>query len=383
MEINIEQETLTKAIGHVLGVVDKRGSLPILSHCLLQTGGNGVFISATDLEIGFRGFYPAKVTKPGTLTVQADFFNKLIKDLPKGPLALVGTDNASLKIQTGDSNYQLYALSGEQFPNLPEAAQANRVEVESPLLREMISKTIFSAVGDNRDLPSNLSGVFWEQVSFPKDGPELEYRLRLISTDGHRLTFMERPFSGSEQIDLDEGFLVPCKGMREICRFLGGHEKVVLGLGEKTLTVQAADKHLSVRLLDRTFPDYRRIIPEGFDFRFSINRRELNDTLKRMGQLSSERFKGVIFNLTADSLEVNFANAEVGEGQELLPVILEEGEGSRLPLKMGFNARYLMEPLQAISSDTVSLEINDRNHPCRLMGKDDPNYFNLIMPMSD
>ena len=113
-----------------------------------------VFISATDLEIGFRGFYPAKVTKPGTLTVQADFFNKLIKDLPKGPLALVGTDNASLKIQTGDSNYQLYGLSGEQFPNLPEAAQANRVEVEGPLLREMISKTIFSAVGDNRDLPA-------------------------------------------------------------------------------------------------------------------------------------------------------------------------------------------------------------------------------------
>lgn len=375
MEINIEQETLTKAIGQLLGVVDKRGTLPILSHCLLQTDGNGVFISATDLEIGFRGFYPAKVTKPGTITVQADFFNKLIKDLPKGPLALVGTDNASLKIQTGDSNYQLYGLSGEQFPNLPEAAQARRVEVESPLLKEMISKTIFSAVGDNRDLPSNLSGVFWEQVSFPKDGPELDYWLRLVSTDGHRLTFMERPLPESEQIDLDEGFLVPCKGMREIYRFLDGQEKVALGLGEKTLTVQAAEKHLSVRLLDRKFPDYRRIIPEGFAFRFSINRRELSDTLKRMAQLSSNRFKGMIFNLTADSLEVSFANAEVGEGRELLPVILEGGDGSQLPLEVGFNARYLMEPLQAISSDTVSLEINDRNPSLPPHGKGRPQLL--------
>ncbi|MCK9377404.1 MAG: DNA polymerase III subunit beta [Syntrophobacterales bacterium] len=377
MQISIEQETLSKAIGHVLGVVDKRGTLPILSHCLLQTDGNGVFISATDLEIGFRGFYPAEITKPGDLTVPADFLNKLIKGLPKGTLALVGTDNAGLQIQTGDSQYRLYGLPGEQFPSLPEAAGASLVEVESPLLKEMISKTIFSAVGGNNDLPSNLSGVFWEEVEV-----EGNNHLRLASTDGHRLTLIERPLPEGEQLNLGKGILVPCKGMREICRFLEGQEKVTLGLGEKTLTVQAADKHLSVRLLDRKFPDYRRIIPEGFAFRFSINRRELNNTLKRMAQLSSDRFKGMIFNLTADSVEVTFADPEVGEGRDKVPVILESGDAAQLPLEVGFNGRYLMEPLQVIPGDTVILEINDRDHPCRLMGKDDHHYLNMIMPVS-
>lgn len=375
MQLNIERETLLKGISHALGVVDKRGSLPILSHCLLQTNGDGVFISATDLEISFRGFYPAEVAEPGALTVQAGFFNNLIKDLPKGPLALVGTDKAAMEIRTGDSHYQLYGLSAEQFPVIPEAAGENRVEVESRLLKEMIHRTIFSVSGE--DLQYNLSGIFWEKVEI-----EEGIFLRLVSTDGHRLTLVERSLPESEQMDLGEGILVPYKAMREIGRFLDGQEKVTLGLGEKTLSLQAADKHLFIRLLDRKFPEYRRIIPEGFAYRFSVNRKELTDTLKRIAQLSSDRFKGVIFNLAADSAEVTFANPDVGEGRELLPVTLETGDASQLPLEVGFNARYLLEPLQAMVSDTVFLEINDRDHPCRVMDQGDPHYFCMVMPMS-
>ena len=375
MQVNIERETLLKGIGHALGVVDKRGTLPILSHCLLQTNGDGVFISATDLEISFRGFYPAEVTEPGALTVQAGYLHNLIKDLPKGPVALVGTDKAAMQIQTGDSQYQLYGLSAEQFPPIPEAAGENLVEVESRFLKEMIHKTIFSVSGE--DLQYNLSGIFWERVDSDEDS-----WLRLVSTDGHRLTLVERPLPESAQMDLGEGILVPYKAMREIGRFLDGQEKVTLGLGEKTLALQAADKHLFIRLLDRKFPEYRRIIPEGFTYRFSVNRQELTETLKRIAQLSSDRFKGVILKLAADSAEVTFANPDVGEGRELLSVTLESGDADQLPLEVGFNARYFLEPLQAMPGDTVFLEINDRDHPCRIMDQGDPHYFSLVMPMS-
>jgi DNA polymerase-3 subunit beta len=375
MQVNIERETLLKGIGHVLGVVDKRGTLPILSHCLLQTNGDGVFISATDLEVSFRGFYPAEVTEPGALTVQAGYFNNLIKDLPKGPLALVGTDKAAMQIRTGDSHYHLYGLSAEQFPPIPETPGENLVEMESRFLKEMIHKTIFSVSGD--DLQYNLSGIFWEQVESDEG-----LWLRLVSTDGHRLTLVERPLPESAQMDLGEGILVPYKAMREIGRFLDGQEKVTLGLGEKTLALQAADKHLFIRLLDRKFPEYRRIIPEGFTYRFAVNRREITETLKRIAQLSSDRFKGVIFKMAADSAEVTFANPDVGEGRELLPVTLESGDSSQLPLEVGFNARYLLEPLQAMGGETLLLEINDRDHPCRIMDQGDPHYFSLVMPMS-
>jgi DNA polymerase-3 subunit beta len=375
MQINIERETLLKGIGHVLGVVDKRGTLPILSHCLLQTNGNGVFISATDLEISFRGFYPAEVTEPGALTVQAGYFNNLIKDLPKGPLALVGTDKAAMQIQTGGSRYQLYGLAAEQFPPIPETPAENLVEVDSRLLKEMILKTIFSVSGD--DLQYNLSAIFCERVEMDEGS-----WLRLVSTDGHRLTLVERPLPEGEQLGLGEGILVPYKAMREIGRFLDGQEKVAIGLAEKVLALQATDKHLFVRLLDRKFPDYRRIIPESFTYRFSVNRKELTETLKRIAQLSSDRFKGVIFKLAADTAEVTFANPDVGEGRELLSVTLESGDADQLPLELGFNARYLLEPLQAMTGDMVFLEINDTDRPCRLMDQEDPHYFCLVMPMS-
>ncbi|MDD2904184.1 MAG: DNA polymerase III subunit beta [Syntrophales bacterium] len=375
MQVNIERETLLKGIGHALGVVDKRGSLPILSHCLLQTNGNGVFISATDLEVSFRGFYPAEVKEPGALTVQAGFFNNIIKDLPKGPLALVGTDKAAMEIRTGDSHYQLYGLGAEQFPAIPEAVAGNLMEVESRLLKGMIQKTIFSVSGE--DLQFNLSGIFWEKVETDEG-----VFLRLVSTDGHRLTLMERPLPEGEQLELGAGILVPYKAMREIGKFLDGQEKVTLGLDGKTLSLEAADKHLFIRLLDRKFPEYRRIIPEGFAYRFSVDRKEFTETLRRIAQLSSDRFKGVIFNLAADSVEVTFANPDVGEGRELLPVNLEEGDLDQLPLEVGFNARYLLEPLQAMGGDTVFLEINDRDHPCRIMEPGDAHYFSLVMPMS-
>jgi DNA polymerase-3 subunit beta len=377
MQINIEQETLAKAIGQVLGVVDKRGTMPILSHCLLETDNNGVFISATDLEISFRGFVPAEVKEPGAITVRADYFNKVVADLPKGPLALVGTENAAMHIQTGESQYKLYGLPAKQFPEISGATGENLVELEGCLLRDMVIKTIFSAAGGNQELPG-LKGVFWEKVEI-----EEKSWLRLLSTDGHRLTLVERLLPDYTEMDLGKGILVPYKGMREIYRFLNGQEKVTLGLGEKTLALQAGDKHLSVRLLDGKFPDYRRIIPEGHAFRFAVKRIELADTLNRMVQLSSDRIKGMVFNLTADSAEVTFSDPEVGEGQELLPIILEVGDASQLPLKVGFNAKYLMEPLQVMPGDTVFLEINGPDRPCRLMGKGDPHYFSIIMPMSD
>lgn len=377
MQFSIEQDTLSRAIAQVLGVVDKRGTMPILSHCLLETDGNGVFVSATDLEIGFRGYYPAEVAQSGTLTVKADFLSKIIKELPKGTLGLLGTDNAGLQIQTGNSLYQLYGLPGEQFPDLPKAADDNLVEIEGRLLQEMILKTIFSVATDEKAY--HLRGILWEQVR----GDESNL-LRLVSTDGHRLSLIERILPEGAEMALGNSIMVPYKAAREICHFVEGQEKVSLSLGEKTLALKVGNKSLSVRLLDRKFPDYRRIIPEeGFTYQFKINRQEIIGTLNRIMQLSNERFRAVIFKLTAESLEVSFQNADIGEGREVLPVSLEKGDTDELPLAVCFNARYIMEPLKAMGSDAFILEVNNSKSPCRFMGTDDPHYFGLIMPVSD
>jgi DNA polymerase-3 subunit beta len=232
-------------------------------------------------------------------------------------------------------------------------------------------------------------------VGFPKGGvevepaleegaePDLDYWLRLISTDGHRLTLIERPLAESGQFAIEKGILIPRKGMAEVIRFLAEEEQVALGLGKQSLALKADDRYLFIRLLlDKKFPDYRRIIPESFGYRFAINRRLLLDTIRRIALLSTERFKGVILKIRPDHLEVTFNNPEVGEGREVVGVLMEQGDPDQLPMEIGFNARYFLEPLNAMASDMVILEVNEKDRPCRLVDQTDPHYFSIIMPMS-
>ena len=276
----------------------------------------------------------------------------------------------------GDSRYQLNGLPPDQFPPVPEIAEQNLVEVESHMVKEMIEKTIFSVSAD--DLQYHLSSIFWERLEV-----ETGFLLRLISTDGHRLTLIERPLPGSENLSIEKGILIPRKGMAEVIRFLAEEEKVSLGLSTQSLALRADDHYLFIRLLlDKKFPEYRRIIPETFAYRFAVNRREFHEAIKRISLLSSERFKGVVLKLSSDQVEVSFTNPEVGEGQEMVPLFMEAGDPAGLPLEVGFNARYFLEPLNAMESEMAILELNDKDRPCRLVDQGDPHYFSIIMPMS-
>jgi len=376
MQVKINRETLLKGVGRTLGVVDRRGTMPILGNFLMQTEANQVRIAATDLEVSFRGFYPAEILEPGAVTIQAHYFFNLIKELPGDTLDLSATDKGGLKILAGDSRYQLNGLPADQFPPVPEIAEQNLVEVESHMVKEMIEKTIFSVSAD--DLQYHLSSIFWERLEV-----ENGFLLRLISTDGHRLTLIERPLPGSENLSIEKGILIPRKGMAEVIRFLAEEEKVSLGLSTQSLALRADDHYLFIRLLlDKKFPEYRRIIPETFAYRFAVNRREFSEAIKRISLLSSERFKGVVLKLSGDQVEVSFTNPEVGEGQEIVPVFMEAGDPAGLPLEVGFNARYFLEPLNAMESEMAILELNDKDRPCRLVDQGDPHYFSIIMPMS-
>ena len=376
MRVNMSRETLLKGVGRTLGVVDRRGNMPILSNFLFQAEGDRVTISATDLEVSFRGYYPAVVEEPGALTLPAHYCFNLIKELPGESVDLVGTEKSNLKMEVGESHYHLLGLPADQFPPIPQVTDQKLVEVESALLREMIEKTIFAVSAD--DLQYHLSGIFWERVQTEAG----DYILRLVSTDGHRLTLIERALPESEHFAIEEGILIPRKGVAEISRLLAEEEKVSIGVTQKSLVIKVNDKYLFIRLLEKKFPDYRRIIPESFAIRFALNRRVLHDTLRRISLLSTERFKGVIFKLGENVAEVTFTNPEIGEGRETFPLTLEVGDPAGLPLEIGYNARYLLEPLSAMTGETVFLEVNEKDRPCRLMDKDDPGYFAIIMPMS-
>ena len=259
MRLKIDRETLLKGVGRTLGVVDRRGTMPILANFLLQTDENRVIISATDLEVSFRGFYPAEVQEHGALTVQAHYFFNLIKELPGETLDLTGTENSNLKIQMGDARYQLHGLPADQFPPVPEITDQELVQVESGMVKEMIEKTIFSVSAD--DLQYHLSSIFWERVGIPRHEPAPDQPLEegaeagnglLAAPDLHRRPppHPDRtPPGGIRPVSHGKGILIPRKGMAEVIRFLAEEEKVSLGLGKQSLALKADDRYLFIRLL--------------------------------------------------------------------------------------------------------------------------------------
>jgi DNA polymerase-3 subunit beta len=374
MQVRVERELLVKAVNRTLGVVDRRGMMPILSHVLMEAEDGGITISATDLEISYRGFCPAEVQEPGALALPAHYFHNLVKGLPGVMVDLNGNGNGKLQVQADESHYRFVGLPPDQFPPVPEVAGESLVEVEAPTLKEMIDKTVFSTSGD--DYQYALQSIYLERV----EKEETPY-LRMVSTDGHRLTIIDRPLSQDKDIIFAKGVLIPRKGALEISRTLDGEAAVGLSLTDKELALKANGKFLAVRLLDRKFPDYQRIIPEGFEYGFTLERKAFMEILRRISLLSSDRFKGVVLEIGPETLEATFANPDVGEGRESLPLALAWGEAEQLPLKVGFNAQYLLEPLNAMKSDKVILEINEPGRPCRLRGEGDPDYFGLVMPM--
>ncbi len=402
MEATISQSDFQKAISAVLGVVDKRGTMPILSNVLLQANGDGgIHVSATDLEVSYKGFCPARIGAPGAITVPAHQLATLVKDMPGGDLQVETTENYSLKIFQGEAKYRLHGLDPEQFPNLPDAKEGVRyIEIPSSTLKEMIKRVIFSVSMD--DLQYHLSSVLWENL----DGQAL----RMVSTDGHRLTVTEHGFPLMGLMLGEGGIQVPRKGMAELLRFLENSEYISLAVQSQVLIAKCGDKTLTIRLLDKRFPDYRRIIPEHLVIRWTFNREEMFRTLKRLALVNTERFKGVVFTPQGDHVSLKSENPDIGDGLEIVPwteekadppvppqeIAQEEGaedEGPASPeaepeqkqvpdfSAFGFNIRYLLDPLAVMTAETVELEGNNADRPFRIRAVGDNSFFSIVMPM--
>jgi DNA polymerase-3 subunit beta len=372
MQVNSERELLVKAVHRTLGVVDKKGTLPILSHVLLKAEDGGITISATDLEVCCRVYCPAEVKEPGALALPAHYFHNLVKNLPGARLDLASRENHRLEIVADESRYHLMGLPPDQFPPFPEVAEESLVETEAAKLKEMVEKTIFCASGDSYQY--SLSAVFCEVL-------EEAASLRMVTTDGHRLALVDRSFAQGESASFNGGVLIPRKGALELSRALDGQEKVGLALGEKQVALRANGQLLVVRLLDKSFPEYRRIIPETWETRFSFPRQALVEAVRRLSSLSTERFRGLAFTMGEGEAEIIFDSPEVGQGREVVEARLEAGDPEQLPLQLGFNAPYLLEALNPMKGERAFLEVNDKSRPCRFTGDDDPGYLCLVMPL--
>ena len=243
------------------------------------------------------------------------------------------------------------------------------VQVKGEVLSEMIRKTIYAVTMDEAGF--KLSGVYTEKVAL--EGKTL---LRMVSTDGHRLSLIDKDINRLEDIGLEKGIMIPKKGMLELSKLVDDNEKISIGFMQNNCVAKKGDSIVVIRLLETKFPDYDSVIPKEIRYRINIKKNILLEGMKKMLILSNESYKGVKITLDANNMELVSINPDLGDVQDNLEI-----EYSNERLEMGFNSRYFIDALQSMDSETAKLGFVDNSSPCLITGDDDKGFLGLIMPM--
>jgi len=362
MEVQLERDAFSKGLQMVQNIVEPRQTLPILANVLLETEGDTLRVTATDLAVGARVSVPAKVASGGAITLSARKLAEIVKELPPAPLSIKLQENAWVILRCGGVSYKLVGLAAEDFPAVVPTASPAWVSLEGKTLKEMLTRTAFAMSHDESRYA--LNGVLFSLQSG---------RLRVVATDGHRLALASRPLPNGAGIGTG---IVPRKAVQEVMRVLGVGEDVQVALVENQFLLKMPNFLLLARLIEGQFPNYEQVVPKGHPCRLRVSRSALAAALRRVSVLSEERTKPVKVLLGPGALRLTASNPELGEAEESLSVDYAGEE-----MAIGFNSRYLLDALGAIEADEVVAELKDGLSPGIIRSLEGEEYFCVIMPM--
>jgi DNA polymerase III subunit beta len=365
MELKIEKAALMQGLYLAQGISDRKSTMPILANVLLRTDGKDkLLVAATDLNVTVAAELPCKVSSEGGLTASAKHLHDIVKSLPGEELHLKRTENNYAEIRAGKVEYKVVGMADREFPKLPNHREVKFAKVDAATLRDMIAKTFFSISTD--ETRYHLNGVLFEC-----DGKQA----RMVSTDGHRLSKVERALDGGPK--LAQGIIIPRKGLMELRRALENADgEVELGIHGGHVFVRVREVALSVKLIDAQFPPYDQVIPKENEKVAICPRLATLESLKRISIMSSDKTWGIKLALHKGLLKIASDNPDLGEAHEELDVSYE-GQ----PVSIGFNAKYFIELLSEMDGDECRLELNGELDPGLVRPADGKQYLGVIMPM--
>jgi DNA polymerase-3 subunit beta len=379
MELVIDRLSLANSLSLVQGIVERRNTVPILSHVLMESAGDSLQLTATDLEVGIRTQVACKAGKPGSLTLSARKLFEIVREAAGDEVSLKSVENDWVEIRCGRARFKMMGLDPRQFPAMPRqgdqkaqagAAQRRAVKadlsVAASVLATMIDKTLFAVSPD--ETRYNLSGVYIES---PESG-----MATMVATDGHRLSLIRREVKG---FSIQGGVIIPRKGLGELRKLLDqeGEAETRLSFDGQLAWLKRGATEISMRLVEGEFPDYRGVIPKRSRHEVTVPRDELLAAVKRVAIFSSERFHGVKLALSAGSITVSSTSPDLGEASDSIDVDFK-GED----MSIGFNASYVTQALAAIPPESqVSLGLTDEVSPGVITTPADTGFTYVVMPM--
>ncbi len=369
MEFIVKKDDLLSQLALVQGVVERKTTMPILSHLLLTADKEGLQMVATDLEVGFRTRCEASIGRPGDLTVPARKIFDVVRSLPSGEIQFRRSGDNDLGIECEQSRFTLRGLPVADFPSLPETTLKDPVQLPAAHLREMIARVIFAVTVD--DPVYSLNGAL-----FSVEGKTLT----LVATDGHRLAYASRELDIKP---LKKGIrqVVHRKTMAELLKLLADldeEDQIACGEVDNHILFKVERAVLTSRFLEKSFPAYEKVLPDFNDHQVGLDREALSAALKRVSLLSSERSRAVRFDVSKGRLEITSNSPDLGEASEVLAADYK-GKGTAI----GFNARYVLDFAEAVSGPRVRMVLKDSNTQGLFTPEEesDAEYRYVVMPM--
>ncbi|HEY2663013.1 MAG TPA: DNA polymerase III subunit beta [Candidatus Binataceae bacterium] len=378
MDLAIERLSLLSGLNLVQGIVERRNTVPILANVMLESRTSTLQLSATDLEVGLRTELACESRAPGIITLNARKLFEVVREAESGDVTVRTLEGDWVEIRCGRARFKMMGLDPRSFPAMPrqgEPAESKEkprkpvkadVTIAASVLAAMIDKTLFAVSPD--DTRYNLSGVYIESAQ--------ANTARLVATDGHRLSLIEREVAG---FVVEGGAIVPRKGLAELRRLLDqtGEAEVRLSLDSQLAWVRRGTTELSMRLVEGEFPDYRGVVPRESKYHITLDRDAMFAAIRRAAIFSNERYHGVKLTLSAGSMMVSSTSPELGEATETIDTDFKGEEFS-----VGFNASYLQQALGVIPGGSeIKLGLSDDVSPGVMTTTAESGFKYVVMPM--
>ena len=363
MKLTAPREEILAPLQSVIGVVERRQTMPVLSNVLLSARNNRLSLTGTDLEVELVATRELQVSQAGEITVPGRKFLDILKALPDGVEVTLTTEGDRLVIKAGRSRFTLATLPAAEFPLVDEINAQQTLKLSHGEFRRLIDKTHFSMA--QQDVRYYLNGMLLEA-----EGKQL----RAVATDGHRLALCETSLEIASKSK--QQVIVPRKGVLELQRILGESGDIELAIGTNHVRAQIGGIRFTSKLIDGRFPEYGRVIPANANRIIDADRDTLRHALQRTAILSNEKYRGIRLNVKPGMLTLQAHNPEHEEAEDQIEVGYTGEE-----IEIGFNVNYLLDALAAIDTDRVAIGLTDANSSCLIMAPGSASAKYVVMPM--
>ena len=366
MKLTMEHKPVLQALGNLQGVVERRTSIPILSHVLLEADNNLCRLTATNLDIQSVYALPAIVTEPGKAVLPAQILHDIVRNLHAGAQINMETKEEGLVLlSAGRGSFKLNSLSADEFPDLESGSFPHSFSMPTADLQRLVEKTIFAASSDEGRY--YLNGIYFHV-------PKEESKLRGVATDGYRLACADCPLP--EKAKTIPGIIVPRKTLAEIRRLLESDEKSIeIGLSKNMIRFQCGPATITSKLVDGVFPDYSRVIPEKNSKSLTVGRDAFTQSVQRVAAVHSDGMAAVKMDFSKNILSLAASNHDVASSLEEMEIDYKDED-----IQIGFQARYLLDITQHMG-EKIRIEMDTPGAPTILRDCGDEHLIYVLMPM--